>query len=191
MNYVWAAVFTLVVLIVVAGGITAVHRWASAFKTKIALDVIVALVTAVVALASQTFIGVLQVFPSAAARSPAKNAPSTALCPTQYSGALLQLWPKAVKRGSHVTIAGDGFPADDVVEITLYGERPPSNGKLDDIGAVRSDACGKFNYSWDIPDSLATSSYTAIEIVAMEKNPRSGDGEPCCRATATLTINAP
>ena len=54
MNYVWAAVLTLVVLV---GGIIAVHRWASTKKTKITLDIIITLVTGLVALASQTFIG--------------------------------------------------------------------------------------------------------------------------------------
>ena len=47
-------------------GIIAVHRWAAKTKTKITLDVIITLVTGVVALASQTFTSVLQVFPSAA-----------------------------------------------------------------------------------------------------------------------------
>jgi hypothetical protein len=78
-----------------------------------------ALVTGVVTLAGQTFTAVLQVFPSAASRPAPTNAPSTTPCPTQDTGALLQLWPNAVKRGSHVTIAGDGFPANDIIEITL------------------------------------------------------------------------
>lgn len=189
MKYLWAALLTLVVLGVLAGGIIAVHRWTSALKTKIALDVIVALATGLAALASQTFIGVLQVFPSDAVQSVPKNVSPTLLCPTRYSGALLQLWPNAVKRGSRVTIAGDGFPANDVVHITLYGERPPSNGKLDDIGTIRSDACGKFNYGWNIPDSLVTAGYTVVEIDATDQNPGSGGGEGCCRATVTLTIS--
>lgn len=63
MKYVWAGALTLGILAVLVGGIIAAHRWASTTKTKIALDVIVTLVTGVVALASQTFTGVLQVFP--------------------------------------------------------------------------------------------------------------------------------
>ena len=137
-----------------------------------------------------TFIGVLQVFPSGVTRPASTNAAPTAPCPTHYTGALLQLWPNAAKRGSHVTIAGDGFQANDVVEITVYSERPPSNGKLDDIGAVRSDACGKFNYSWNIQDSLGTSGYPSIKVIATDQNHRSSEGRNCCRATATLTINA-
>lgn len=189
MNYVWAAVLTLVVLIVLVCGIIAVHRWASTKKTKIALDVIVTLVTGVVALASQTFIGALQVFPSAAARPTPAGAPSTSLCPAQYTGALIQLWPNAVKRSSHVTIAGDGFPANDVVEITFHPGTPSSNGELGDIGAVRSDACGKFNYSWNIPGSLITPRYPAIEVIATDQKPGSDGVKNCCRATATLTVN--
>jgi hypothetical protein len=189
MNYAWAALSTFIVLIVVAFGVIGAHRWASSKKTKITLDVIAALVTGVVALATQTFTGVLQVFPSETT-SASNNGQHAALCPIQDSGALLQLWPNDAKRGSHMTIAGDGFPANSVVEISFYGAGLPSSGKPEDIGAMRSDECGKFNYSWSIPGSLAASSSTGIEISAFAQDPRSGNKGYCCRATAMLTMNA-
>ncbi len=88
MNYVWAVVINLVVLILAVGGIIAVHRWVSAKKNKITLDVIIALVMRVSGLSSQTFIGVLQVFPSSTARPTSANGLSAELRPTQYTGAL-------------------------------------------------------------------------------------------------------
>lgn len=184
MKYVWAAVIALAVVGLAAGGIIGVHRWVAAKKLKIALDVIIPLVLAVMGLASQTFIGVLQIFPSSA--SPSATPLSSGLCPSQEVGALLQLWPAALKTASRVTIAGDGFQPNAVIEISAYGQRPALNGKLDDIGSTRSDACGKFNYSWNIPSSLETSGYASVKILAIDQNQSSGN---CCRASATLALD--
>lgn len=112
MKYLWAAGITSGVLLLAVAGIIAARRWVSTKKHKIALDNIIGLVIAGVALASGTFIGALQVFPSPSALPTPANVQSTAPCPNEYTGALIQPWPKNVKRGSHVTIAGDEFPGE-------------------------------------------------------------------------------
>lgn len=190
MNYVWASVITLGVLLLAVVVIIAIRRWVSTKKHKIKLGEIIGLVTGGVALASATFFSALQVLPSAPAPPTPANAQSTPLCPSKNSGALIQLWPRAAKSGSHVTIAGDGFPANDVVAITFYDARSPSNEKFDDIGSIRSDACGKFNYPWSIPGSLVTSSYSTVKILATDQNTKPGEGKNCCQATAILVVNA-
>jgi hypothetical protein len=110
---------------------------------------------------------------------------------THPADATLHIWPNSAEVGVRVFFAGEGFPANTAVDIDLFDQRLDRSGKVYDVGAIRSDACGKFNYTWTVPASLFDVGHRSVGVGAATTAASPDPAGSCCHAEATLEIVAP
>lgn len=114
------------------------------------------------------------------------------ICESIYpAGATLRVWPNSAEAGVRVVFAGEGFPPNTAVDVNLFDHRSDRSGKFYDVGAIRSDACGKFNYTWTVPGALFGDGHRSVGVGAATTAASPDPAGSCCHAETTLEILAP
>jgi hypothetical protein len=92
------------------------------------------------------------------------NATSSPGCPPRAATSEIRLTPNFARTGDTIVISGNGFPGAEKVYLAISGpglERDPPH-----IGTPALDSCGRFEYRWAVPPTLAENGGTRFRIDA-------------------------